>query len=72
VITFEHDKYRFGDAVKNESRNILQQAGYDMVVSELGEPASNPFEDWYVKGVDADRIKPLYRHAVAPDDLLYT
>ena len=72
VITFEHDKYRFGDQVKNESRNILQQAGYDMVVSELGEPASNPFEDWYVKGVDADRIKPLYRHAVAPDDLLYT
>jgi hypothetical protein len=71
VITFEHDKYRFGDAVRNESRKIFCDAGYGLVVSDLGEPACNAFEDWYVKDVDRDHIKPFYMHNPAPEELLF-
>ena len=71
VITFEHDKYRFGDEVRNASRNILYDAGYELVVSDLGEPACNPFEDWYVQGAMRHAIQPLRMHAVSPEQLLF-
>ena len=71
VITFEHDKYRFGDAVRDAGRKIFYDAGYELVVSDLGEPACNAFEDWYVRDVLKDWVKPFYMHNPSPEELLF-
>lgn len=47
VITFEHDRYRFGDAVANESRVFLSERGYQLVVSDVCI-FGNAYEDWWV------------------------
>jgi len=57
VITFEHDEYRFGTDIRDQSRLLLQQQGYDRLVSSIGAPAINPYEDWYVRGVDLTRLE---------------
>lgn len=47
VITFEHDSYRVGDSLKNESRDILKKFGYVLLCSDVSNE-NNIFEDWYV------------------------
>ena len=47
VITFEHDAYAFGDAVKFESREILNREGYALVCSDVLLNGKS-FEDWWV------------------------
>lgn len=63
VITVEHDKYRFGDAIQKEMREILGKAGYELVFSDV-LCMGNPFEDWWVKSgyVDMDLVKPFRQH----------
>jgi hypothetical protein len=50
-VTFEHDRYWFGDSVAEESRKIFREKGYMLyekdVMCSLG-----PFEDWYVRHID--------------------
>jgi hypothetical protein len=48
VITFEHDSYVSGRAVKNESRNFLQKMGYVLVRKDVEWAPGKPFEDWWV------------------------
>ena len=47
VITFEHDSYRFGDEVREKSRELLLSHGYVLVCSDVKSNGS-PYEDWYV------------------------
>lgn len=47
VITFETDHYIDGSSVRNESREILRNAGYELIVGDVLESGINPFEDWY-------------------------
>jgi hypothetical protein len=62
VMTVEHDAYRFGDGVRQEMRNILAGAGYELIAADVivhylwdecpEAVALNgllPFEDWYVR-----------------------
>jgi hypothetical protein len=56
VMTVEHDAYRLGDPVRQEMRNILQDAGYDLVAADvrimhmwLERAQAVAFEDWYVR-----------------------
>jgi hypothetical protein len=71
VITFEHDKYRFGDNVQKESQKIFKDNGYVLVAEDVGDPITNPFEDWYVKNVNLDRIKPLFSKITESKDVLF-
>jgi hypothetical protein len=48
VITFEHDKYRLGDEIKNKAREILTQYGYIPLVNDVAFKEDCPYEDWYV------------------------
>jgi len=49
VITFEHDSYAWGDSIKIESREFLQNKGYELVASNISPlPELGDFEDWYV------------------------
>lgn len=48
VITFEHDSYWFGDSVRNEAREILQEAGYLLEKADVTFDGEQAFEDWYV------------------------
>lgn len=47
VITFEHDAYAHGDLYVNLSRNLLESAGYVLVVADV-KVFGRPFEDWWV------------------------
>lgn len=49
VITFEHDFYRFGERVRNESREYLTSLGYKLEVKDVCYN-SQQFEDWYTNG----------------------
>ena len=46
VITFEHDRYRWGDSVM-EFRKFLRNMGYELVVSNLNV-FGRDFEDWWI------------------------
>lgn len=54
VITFEHDRYRWGSEVMLESRNFLRDIGYELVVSNLNVFGSD-FEDWWVDPTIVDK-----------------
>jgi hypothetical protein len=60
VITYEHDKYRFGDTYKNLSKKILEKNGYKIICSDVLY-CGNIFEDWYFnpKYVDFKNIEQL-------------
>jgi hypothetical protein len=47
VITFETDVYQGSTAVLEQSRNILQGNGYQLVASNV-KNCGHAFEDWYV------------------------
>jgi hypothetical protein len=47
VLTYEHDFYKGGRAVRDESRRILLGHGYKLVVADVMTKGSS-FEDWYV------------------------
>lgn len=60
VITFEHECYCEGPAVKNDSREFLISLGYQLVVSNVSHLGlSIDYEDWWVYPtlVDADRLQ---------------
>lgn len=64
VITYEHDEYRFGDKIKNESRKIFSDFGYTLLCSDVNHNASNinyNFEDWYIntKYIPIENVKHL-------------
>lgn len=46
-VTFEHDRYHFGNSVAKKSREIFQDHGYTMFKKDHECPAG-PFEDWYI------------------------
>jgi hypothetical protein len=48
VITFEHDSYLSGRAVRNESRSFLHKMGYLLVRKDVEWAPGKPFEDWWV------------------------
>ena len=56
ALTVEHDAYRRGDAVRQEMRKILKNAGYDPIATDVrvyimwnGRPEAGAFEEWYVR-----------------------
>ena len=47
VITFEHDKYKDGDVIMDQSREFLSDKGYVLVCKNVCN-GMNPYEDWWV------------------------
>jgi len=47
VMTVEHDRYRFGQAVADEMRSIITQYGYEILCKDI-QNQNLPYEDWYV------------------------
>jgi hypothetical protein len=56
VITFEHDKYYAGDVYRDQSRNIFNEYGYQLVVSDLAASPGSCYEDWYVDPKIIDEV----------------
>lgn len=48
VVTFEHDSYRLGDAVKTLAREKLASLGYILLVKDVSFSEWHAYEDWYV------------------------
>jgi hypothetical protein len=48
VITFEHDKYRLGDEIRDKAREHLRQFGYIPLVNDVAFTEECSYEDWYV------------------------
>ena len=48
VITFEHNRYALGDGVRNESRDILLNAGYTLAVPDVANDGLE-YEDWWTR-----------------------
>ena len=48
AVTFEHDAYREGNAVRDRSRDILSQAGYVLWLGDVTCFPFQNFEDWWV------------------------
>lgn len=46
-VTFEHDRYWFGDSVMEESRKIFEDYGYTLKVADAS-CSLGPHEDWYI------------------------
>ena len=71
ALTFEHDRYLGGDAVMNESREILQSKGMHLLCANVHFNGWD-FEDWYIhKSLLDDRLRTIesvgkdYREIVA-------
>jgi len=47
VIHFEHDTYRLGNEIKEESRKILKDAGYKLVANDIAFNPNDSYEDWW-------------------------
>lgn len=47
VMTVEHDRYRFGQAVADEMRSIILPHGYELICKDI-QNDDLPYEDWYV------------------------
>ena len=47
-ITFEHEFYREGDSIQNQSRQYIQKKGYKLLIKDVSH-ANKAFEDWYIK-----------------------
>lgn len=76
VITFETDLYAGGPgpAVREESRQILQQHGYELIFGDVWADG-NPYEDWWVDLNQVDRyvaldIQEKSKHTKAPIEVL--
>ena len=62
VITFEHDQYRFGSSIKDESRQIFKDAGYTLLCADVhNKQKIYNFEDWYINEnfVSLEKVKFL-------------
>jgi hypothetical protein len=68
IMTFEHDAYYNGPALRDKSRQVIQAAGYTLICHDV-KHGGNPYEDWYV---DADlfAIETLDRFRL--DNVEYT
>jgi len=71
LITYEHDRYRSTDQIRDESRKIIENAGYKMLCRDVGGPTFSS-EDWYYnsKYVDYERIKVLEKHNIPGETLV--
>jgi hypothetical protein len=60
-ITFEHEFYKEGDSVRQESRKYIQEKGYKLLIEDVMHD-NKVFEDWYVndKYFDEETIRFLY------------
>jgi hypothetical protein len=47
VMTVEHDRYRFGQAVADEMRSIILPHNYEIICKDI-QNGNLPYEDWYV------------------------
>jgi len=59
VITFEHDCYVDGPNAKYESREFLNNQGYQLVVNNISQTGiSVDYEDWWCRPelIDSDRL----------------
>lgn len=72
VITFEHDSYKFGSYYKDESRSILENAGYKRICSDI-KNSGYAYEDWYYnpKYVNYENIKILESNQKEWTDAIY-
>lgn len=49
VITYEHDFYIDKNEInREESRKILQNAGYKLIAANISPDTNSPYEDWYI------------------------
>ena len=78
VITFETDIYTGGlnHAVRDESRRILQDLGYTLIVGDVLVDQCHPYEDWWVDLDLVDRdtalsIQNHSKHSQDPKTLLF-
>ncbi|MCA1326249.1 FkbM family methyltransferase [Herbaspirillum sp. alder98] len=82
VITFETDAYSGDFRARDESRQILQRHGYQLVAPnlcvlyELASPEPIPFEDWWVdpQVVDPrkiDELNSLRHNVLLPQNVLF-
>jgi hypothetical protein len=72
VVTFEHDSYRVGDEIKNESRKIFDNFGYIRICSNVANE-NNVYEDWYVHQdyFDLDRLNIIKSESQNWNDILF-
>lgn len=48
TVTFEHDAYNCGVRERDLSRVLLEQNGYQLVVSDVEAMPTQHFEDWWI------------------------
>jgi hypothetical protein len=48
VATIEHDFYRFGAGPRQQIRDLMQAAGYVLLLGDLSATPGFPMEDWWV------------------------
>jgi len=74
TITIEHDYYRFGDELRKEQREILNNNGYFMLFSDVDAFCNTNtfFEDWWVHPsyVDVNKYKHLNRDKRCNKDII--
>lgn len=70
VITFEHDSYREGNAVRDECRKFLFDLGYQLVVADV-KNEGNPYEDWWIdpRVISEDTWRPFFRSNIEHSQL---
>lgn len=63
IITFEHDAYRLGDEIRAESRKILGEKGYQLLVSNVCFRPGFEYEDWWIH---PDMVHPHFKNMISP------
>jgi hypothetical protein len=73
AVTFEHDAYRSGDEIRDESRAIFESNGYVRLCSDVILEGFGQFEDWYYnpRYVDAARSKALAAGSTSWENIIF-
>jgi len=48
VITYETEVYYASKQIRDDSRKILKNHGYELIIGNICNLGNDPFEDWYV------------------------
>ncbi len=69
LCTLEHDKYRFGQAVADEMRDIMTSKGYSILCKDVKHD-NFPYEDWYIRTDMKDIANGFYCESMEWSDVI--
>ena len=69
IITFEHDLYHKGDALKNLAFSKFKK-DYEILIENVTLDNYGPYEDWYIHKELCDKMNKIFLKNLTPNEVL--